>query len=87
MKLHSPDNSVLLDVTSFERRGNELWISGKIMGAMPMRAVLRPDEARAALRALGLRTLLFLLSLPFRRVVVPPRPSPPRGRVPGGPSP
>ena len=42
-------------------------IKGKVFGAMPMTARLTPDEARAALKLLNLRTLLFILTLPFRR--------------------
>ena len=67
MKLVGPDNSELMTVSALERDGADLVIKGKVFGAMPMTARLTPDEARAALKLLNLRTLLFILTLPFRR--------------------
>ena len=67
MKLVGPDNSELMTVSALERDGADLVIKGKVFGAMPMTARLTPDEARAALKLLDLRTLLFILTLPFRR--------------------
>ncbi|KPF52609.1 phosphoenolpyruvate carboxykinase [Novosphingobium sp. AAP1] len=54
-------------IRKIEADGNTLVIRGKIFGAMPMVARLTPAEARAALRLLDLRTVLFLLTLLFRR--------------------
>jgi hypothetical protein len=42
-------------------------IKGKVFGTMPMTARLTPVQARAAFKLLNLRTVLFLLTLPFRR--------------------
>ena len=67
MKLHSTDGSELLTVTSLARDGNSLLIKGKVFGAMPMNAHLKPEAARAALKLLTPRLVLFLLTLPFRR--------------------
>lgn len=67
MKLHSTDGSELLTVTSLTRDGNSLLIKGKVFGAMPMNARLKPEAARAALKLLTPRLILFLLTLPFRR--------------------
>ncbi|HXC10231.1 MAG TPA: hypothetical protein VNV61_14965 [Steroidobacteraceae bacterium] len=67
MKLHSADGSELLTVTSLARDGNSLLIKGKVFGAMPMTARLDPKAARAALKLLTPRLMLFLLMLPFRR--------------------
>ena len=67
MKLHSTDGSELLTVTSLARDGNSLLIKGKVFGAMPMNARLSPEAARAALKLLTPRLILFLLTLPFRR--------------------
>jgi hypothetical protein len=66
MKLYGADGSELMTVTSIERNGQELMIQGKIFGAMPLTAKLRPEEARKGLRLLRLQTVLFLLTLPFR---------------------
>ena len=64
--LDAQDNE-LMTVRRIERQGNTLVIRGKIFGAMPMVAKLTPGEARAALRLLDLRTVLFLLTMLFRR--------------------
>lgn len=66
MKLTGPDNSELMTVSALERDGDDLLIKGKVFGAMPMTARLTPGQARAALKLLNFRTILFLLSLPFR---------------------
>lgn len=66
MKIFGSDNSELMAVSAIERNGNELVLKGKIFGAMPMQAKVRPEEARAALRLLDLKTVLFLISLIFR---------------------
>ena len=69
MKIYGGDNRELMSITSLSREGSVLVIKGKIFGAMPMTAKLRPEEARAALRLLDWRTALFLLTLLFRRSV------------------
>jgi hypothetical protein len=70
MKLYGGDNKELMSITSLSREGSTLVVKGKIFGAMPMTAKLRPEEARAALRMLDWRTALFLLTLVFRRGAV-----------------
>jgi hypothetical protein len=67
MKLYGADNSELMTVNAIERDGNSLVVRGRIFGAMPMTARLRPEEARAALKLINFRTLLFLISLFFRK--------------------
>ena len=67
MKIYTPDNKELLFVTAVERRDNALLISGKIMGTMPMKALVYPGEVRRLLKLLSFTTLLFLISLPLRR--------------------
>jgi hypothetical protein len=67
MKLYSADRSELMDVSSIERDGEDLVIKGKVFGAMPMAARLRPAEARKALKLVDLKTALFILTLPFRK--------------------
>lgn len=67
MKLQSSDGSELMTVSALERDGNALVIKGKVFGAMPMNARLQPEAARAALKLLTPRLILFLLTLPFRR--------------------
>jgi hypothetical protein len=67
VKLHSTDGSELMTVNALERNGNSLLIKGKVFGTMPLNARLNPEEARAALKLLTPRLILFLLTLPFRR--------------------
>ena len=67
MKLYSPDKSELMDVSAIERDGADLVIRGKVFGAMPMTARLRPAEAKKALKLIDLKTALFILTLPFRK--------------------
>ncbi len=66
MQLKTTDNESLMDIRAIRRQGNDLLIEGRIMGALPIRAVLTPDQARAALKLLSPGTFLFLLSLLFR---------------------
>lgn len=67
MMILDAQDKELMSVRRIEREGNALIIRGKIFGAMPMVAKLTPAEARAALKLLDLRTILFLLSFLFRR--------------------
>jgi hypothetical protein len=67
MKIYDATNTELMQVRSLEREGNTLVIRGKIFGAMPMVAKVTPAEARAALKLLDFKTVLFLLTLLFRR--------------------
>jgi hypothetical protein len=67
MKIYDANDQELMNVRAFERDGRNLVIRGKIFGAMPMVAKVTPSEARAALRQLNLKTIFFLISLPFRK--------------------
>lgn len=67
MRILDAADKELMTVRKIERDGSNLVIRGKIFGAMPMVAKLTPTEARAALKLLDLRTILFLLTLLFRR--------------------
>ena len=66
MKLYAQDNSELMDISSIERKGNELILKGKVFGSMPMQARLKPEEARKGLKLLGFKLALFLLTFLFR---------------------
>jgi hypothetical protein len=67
MRVYDGADKELMAVRRIEREGNDLVIRGKIFGAMPMVAKLKPAEARAALKLLDAKTILFLLTLLFRR--------------------
>ena len=67
MKVLDANDRELMAVRKIERDSNDLVIRGKIFGAMPMVAKLTPAEARAGLRLLDWRTVLFLMTLLFRK--------------------
>lgn len=67
MKLFTPEKTELIDVTAVKLHDDGLLIEGKIMGAMPMKAVLRPAELRRAFALLSLPTILRLIAMLFRR--------------------
>ncbi len=66
MKLYTPDKSVLLDVTAVAPHPDGVLVTGKIMGTMPMKAIVRPEELRAGLRLLNVRLVLTLVAMLFR---------------------
>jgi len=66
MKIYSADKSELMDVSTIERKGNDLVLKGKVFGTMPMAATLTPEQARAAFKLLSVSLILFLITLPFR---------------------
>lgn len=67
MRILDAQDKELMTVRKIERDGNDLVIRGKIFGAMPMVAKVTPGEARAALKLLDVKTILFLVSLLFRK--------------------
>ncbi len=67
MKIYSADKSELMQVSSIERKGDDLVLKGKVFGTMPMSATLTPEQAREALKLLSPKLILFLLTLPFRK--------------------
>lgn len=67
MIVYDGQNKELMKVRRFERDGGDLVVSGLIFGAMPMKARIKPAEARAALKLLGPGLIWFLVTLPFRR--------------------
>jgi hypothetical protein len=67
MKLYTPEKTVLLDVTSVQPHPEGILMAGKIMGTMPMKAIVRPEELRAGFRLLTVRLFFRLTSMLFRR--------------------
>ncbi|GLJ00685.1 hypothetical protein [Sphingobium sp. BS19] len=74
IKIYAPDKSNLMEISTLEAKDGNLVIKGKIMGSMPMTAVVRPEEARNVISLLNWKLALFLLSFLFRK---------PTGRIPG----
>lgn len=57
----------LMAIRKISGEDGNLVIRGKIFGAMPMVAKLTPAEARAALRLVDFRTIVFVILMLFRR--------------------
>jgi hypothetical protein len=66
MKLYTSDNSELMSVSRIYADGNNLVVEGTIMGAMPIRAIVKPAEMRKALGLLSLRTKWAAFLMLFR---------------------
>jgi hypothetical protein len=66
MKLYGADRRELMTVSRIERNGSQLVIKAKVFGTMPMTASLTPADVREGLKLLGLRGILFVLTMPFR---------------------
>lgn len=66
MNVYGADDKVLMSISSIERVGSTLLIKGSIFGTLPLSAKLRPEEVRAALKLMSLKTIFFLLTLAFR---------------------
>lgn len=68
-KIYDANKSELMAVSALERECDELVIRGKIYGAMPMSARLRPEDVRAMLKLLTPKIIFFLITMPFRKSV------------------
>jgi len=67
VQLKTIDNDPLMDVKALRKEGDNLVIEGRIMGALPIQAMLTPDQARAALKLIDFKTVMFLLTILFRK--------------------
>lgn len=66
MKLYTTDNSELMDISKITAEGRNLVVEGTIMGAVPIRAVVKPAELRAAMRTMSLGTKMKAATMLFR---------------------
>lgn len=73
-KIFDMNKSELMAISELERDGNDLVIRGKIYGAMPMSARLRPEEVRHLLKLLTPKIIWFALTMPFRSATAGPAP-------------
>jgi len=60
MKMYSKDNQCMVDVRKLEKKGDDLVMNCKLMGAYSMPIYLRPDELRAALKLLSWDVLSYM---------------------------
>jgi hypothetical protein len=66
MKLYASDNSDLMEISKIYPDGGNLIVEGTIMGAMPIRAVVKPAEMRKALGLMSMKTLSVAFLMLFR---------------------
>lgn len=71
MKLYTTDNSELMEITQISAEGENLIVTGTIMGAVPVKAVLRPQEVRAAIRQMSPGTMAKAAMMPVRGTAAP----------------
>ncbi len=85
MKIFNTDGSLLMEIKTIERNGSFLEFRGTVMGAMPVKGRLTPEEGRAALKLIKPGSLwAFLLTFLFRRTPAPAQPGPGSHPAPGG---
>jgi len=63
LKLFTQDKSLLIEVQSITEHPEGLIIKGKIMGTMPMNAVLRPQELRAVFKLMNAKVVFRALGM------------------------
>lgn len=63
MKLYSPDKSLLIEVRTIKETDEGLVVEGKIMGSMPMKAIVRPEELRSGLKLISVRLVIKVLTM------------------------
>jgi hypothetical protein len=67
VKLYASDNSVLMDISRIYKDSNKLIVEGTIMGAMPIRAIVKPAEMRKAMGLMSFKTKWAAFSMLFYR--------------------
>lgn len=67
MKLYTSDNSELMEVTAINANGTKLIVTGTIMGAMPVEAILTGTEFRKIFSLLSFRTMFAALRILFAK--------------------
>ncbi|MFA5523787.1 MAG: hypothetical protein WDA24_05455 [Tissierellales bacterium] len=67
MKLYTSDNSELMEVSALKTDDSNLIVSGTIMGAMPIEAVLTPAELRQSLKLLSAKTVWHIIKMLFKK--------------------
>ena len=67
MKIFTPDGSELMTIETVEATEAGIVIGGRIMGAMPMKGVIRPAEFKAGKRFLSFSVIRRGLLMFFGR--------------------
>lgn len=67
MRFFTPEGGELIEIMTVAPETNRVVIYGKIMGAMPMKAVLTPEQLRQGFKFLTPRLIFTLITMLFRR--------------------
>ena len=67
MQLFTSDNTELMEVSALRPEQANLVVSGTIMGAMPIEAVLTPAELRKLFRLVSFGLIVHIVRMLFRR--------------------
>lgn len=67
MKLTTSDNNELMEVSSLKSEGSSLIVSGTIMGAMPIEAILTPAELRKVFKLLNFKLVMSILGMLIKK--------------------
>jgi hypothetical protein len=67
MKLYTSDSNELMNVSAITPEGSNLIVTGTIMGAMPIQAVLTPSELRKSFKLLSIGTVFSVIKMLFSR--------------------
>jgi hypothetical protein len=67
VRFFTPEGGELIEIMTVKPERGGILIQGKIMGAMPMKAVLKPEQLRQGFRFLTPRLVLTLITMLFTR--------------------
>jgi hypothetical protein len=67
MRFFTPEGGELIEIMNVAPERNRVVIQGKIMGAMPMKAVLTPEQLRQGFKFLTPRLVFTIIAMLFRR--------------------
>jgi hypothetical protein len=67
MRFFTPDGGELIEIMNVTPERGRIVIQGKIMGTMPMKAVLTPQQLRQSFKFLTPRLAVTLIGMLFRR--------------------
>lgn len=67
MKLYGSEGILLMEVESITASNRNIHIKGKMMGQVPMTAVLRPSDLREAMKMLSLSVIWQGIRMLFLR--------------------
>lgn len=67
MKLITSDDNELMEVSGLKVENSSLIVTGTIMGAMPVEAILTPKELRKVFKMLSVRLVLSIICMFFKK--------------------